>query len=531
MPHEVEIGGQSRWQHYLHDPQAILAEPPPTEPTFTESIENLGARIRARVGKVRFERDLAAGHPEIRRLVGEDEKRRATIARYGWLNNTALFRSAFETRRLRLLNSLFLAGGKFGAQPSIRDVAARDLSLRISEASVRFRLDHPDAKPDRQGMWKTREGFADVIRLVIEGPGARTFADAEETSLETDLTDILVSLVVAAELNYRASAAEGHRRELEWRRRLEDDLRKSCEEAERKALQARIAAEAARRAALLSMASDLRAADEIRALVQRVRATFPEGVDVGAGDVREGPTDMGGVAPWSRWALDVAERLDPVSRLQIDPSGHARLADPVWADADTDRSRAGRLVERAGDGPWGKLKELPTKGNISAVNIPHASIVFDLHDTKEVTAELLGGNGRATETVAYANLVSFTCLKAFAFEHRRERKDAHDLLYCLEHVDGGTEAAVVVFAEALAGPHAEVIGDALTILARRFTDAVPDEGYLREGPVAVAKFEVDGADDDEDVRQQRSLRQRDVNTLIRRFLAGLEVELARVHGR
>jgi hypothetical protein len=178
----------------------------------------------------------------------------------------------------------------------------------------------------------------------------------------------------------------------------------------------------------------------------------------------------------------------------------------------------------------GKLQELPTKGNISAVNIPHASIVFDLHDTKEVTAELLGGNGRATETVAYANLVSFTCLKAFAFEHRRERKDAHNLLYCLEHVDGGTEAAVAIFAEALAGPHAAVIGDALTILARRFTDPVPEEGYLREGPIAVAKFEVDGADDDEDVRQQRALRQRDVNALIRRFLAGVGVDSARVPG-
>jgi hypothetical protein len=54
----------------------------------------------------------------------------------------------------------------------------------------------------------------------------------------------------------------------------------------------------------------------------------------------------------------------------------------------------------------GKVQELPTKGNISAVNIPHASIVFDLHDSMEVTAELLGGNGRATETVLYANLVS-----------------------------------------------------------------------------------------------------------------------------
>ncbi len=98
------------------------------------------------------------------------------------------------------------------------------------------------------------------------------------------------------------------------------------------------------------------------------------------------------------------------------------------------------ILEFLADDPklgGGKVQELPTEGNVSAMNIPHASIVFDLHDTIEITAELLGGNGRATETVSYANIVSFTCLKAFAFDQRHERKDAHDLVYCLEHGDGG----------------------------------------------------------------------------------------------
>src|SRR3546814_4123003 len=81
----------------------------------------------------------------------------------------------------------------------------------------------------------------------------------------------------------------------------------------------------------------------------------------------------------------------------------------------------------------GKVKVLPTEGNVSALNIPHASMVFDLHDKTELTAELLDGEGLATETVRYANIVSFTCLKAFAFDHRNARKDAHDLVYCLEH--------------------------------------------------------------------------------------------------
>lgn len=79
----------------------------------------------------------------------------------------------------------------------------------------------------------------------------------------------------------------------------------------------------------------------------------------------------------------------------------------------------------------GKVKPLPTEGNISALNVPHSSMVFDLHDSTNVTAELLGGEGVTTETIRYANIVSFVCLKALAFEDRAERKDAHDLVYLL----------------------------------------------------------------------------------------------------
>ncbi len=107
--------------------------------------------------------------------------------------------------------------------------------------------------------------------------------------------------------------------------------------------------------------------------------------------------------------------------------------------------------ERAG----GKVQELPAKGKVSALNIPHASMVFDFYESAEITAELLGDNGVITETVRYADVVSFTCLKAFAFESRFEPKDAHDLVYCLDHVEGGTEATIAAFSKALETGHRE----------------------------------------------------------------------------
>jgi hypothetical protein len=139
----------------------------------------------------------------------------------------------------------------------------------------------------------------------------------------------------------------------------------------------------------------------------------------------------------------------------------------------------------------------------------------------EVTADLLGQNGRATESIPYANIVSFTSLKAFAFDNRRENKDAHDLVYCLEHGDGGLDGSIAKFREALAGKHGETVHAALAILLKRFCDPKPDEGHFREGPVAAARFEIDGDDQDSEVREQRALRQRAVNNVISQLLGAL----------
>ncbi|CAA7615805.1 antitoxin [Magnetospirillum sp. UT-4] len=174
----------------------------------------------------------------------------------------------------------------------------------------------------------------------------------------------------------------------------------------------------------------------------------------------------------------------------------------------------------APDGAAGRLQPLPTEGNISAINIPHSSMVFDLHEDVPVTAELLGGNGLATETVQYADVVSFTCLKAFAFDQRAERKDAHDLVYCLEHAEAGIDAIVGQFLNAQATRHRDTIGEALGILARHFCDDETGEGYRKDGPVAVARFEADT--DDEGDRDRRVLRQRQASDIVGRLVSRLK---------
>jgi len=181
------------------------------------------------------------------------------------------------------------------------------------------------------------------------------------------------------------------------------------------------------------------------------------------------------------------------------------------------------VLELLADAPQiagGRVQPLPTDGTISALNISHSSIVFDLHQVTELRAELLGENGLAIERVKHADIVSFTCLKAFAFDQRFERKDAHDLVYCIEHAPGGLGSVAASFRQALSGSHQGVVRQALDILRRRFADDETSEGFRKDGPVAVAKFEI-GEQANPDEREARVLRQRQVSDAIDRLLSEL----------
>lgn len=177
------------------------------------------------------------------------------------------------------------------------------------------------------------------------------------------------------------------------------------------------------------------------------------------------------------------------------------------------------ILELLADDPelgGGKVQPLPTKGSISALNIPHASMVFELHERRDISAELLDDNGVATETIRHADIVCFTCLKAFALDQRYERKDAHDLVYCIEHFEAGLDAVVEAFKAALAGKHRAPVEAALGILAKRFADDAAAQGFEKDGPVAVSRFELG---EDAAQRDARIRRQRDVSGLIMDLLS------------
>jgi hypothetical protein len=211
------------------------------------------------------------------------------------------------------------------------------------------------------------------------------------------------------------------------------------------------------------------------------------------------------------------ENLKKMGFERAENSAGAKLS---WRWQTRTKHNALVVLELLADAPeltGGKVQPLPTEGTISALNIPHSSIVFDLHEVTEISAELLSGNGIATEKLKHANLISFTCLKSFAFDQRFERKDAHDLIYCIEHSPGGLDIVANSFRKELAGKHGSVIQESLLILRRRFASDENTDGYLKDGPVSVAKFEL-GEMDEPELREARILRQRQVSDIIEQFL-------------
>jgi hypothetical protein len=216
--------------------------------------------------------------------------------------------------------------------------------------------------------------------------------------------------------------------------------------------------------------------------------------------------------------LTLEENLKKMGFERAENDRHQKLS---WRWQTRTEHGALMVLELLADAPeiaGGKVQPLPTEGAISALNIPHSSIVFDLHQVTEIEAELLGGDGITIERIKHANLVSFTCLKVFAFDQRFERKDAHDLIYCMEHAPEGVEAVAQVFRQEREGKHGDVVKNALAILHTRFAQTGQTEGYRKDGPVAVAKFEL-GESDESEQREARALRQREASDVIEQLLA------------
>ncbi len=110
MNEEIIVGGRGQYRSRgwtFEEPNAPL----PLAPTFSEPLEEVSRRVAVDIGKVTCPKTVRDWHPVIWRILQKDDERKKKRgeARYSFAWDEPLFETAIERRRLRILNSLFLA--------------------------------------------------------------------------------------------------------------------------------------------------------------------------------------------------------------------------------------------------------------------------------------------------------------------------------------------------------------------------------------------------------------------------------------
>lgn len=115
-------------------------------------------------------------------------------------------------------------------------------------------------------------------------------------------------------------------------------------------------------------------------------------------------------------------------------------------------------------------------------------------------------------------------LKAIAFDQRAENKDAGDLVHVMRYAGTPEQVGDEIVKRYHSGAHDQAILDALEALQNRFCDGDGVEGYLRNGPIAAARFKL-GLDDEDD--EERVREQLDVAGLVMEIVSYVQ---SQIHG-
>lgn len=298
----VTIGQERNW--YRDEP--IGDVPPP--PEFSESIETVVERARQLVGRVTVPRNLDRPHHLVAKLLAKDEVRRQKAAESGYFWDKPRFEAPAAQRRLRLINTLFLALSRVGCRPDYGGKEADQLYAHVGDQVVRFAIVPVKSGRQFDSMFGDEAASPRLpLRLVIEStidppPGTgKEWQDADKPALETVISEVMVSILVFAEAHYRGGELYRHRRLLERKLEQEEAIRKAKELAEQQKREAELKRQQERRRQLFVQARNWRQAADVREFVAAVRRHTESEIHLEA------------LEAWTSWALSEADALDPLN--------------------------------------------------------------------------------------------------------------------------------------------------------------------------------------------------------------------------
>lgn len=325
--------GYSDWNKREEEDRALMVADIPPPPDFTEPLVDLVTRITKLVGHVPPSRNLKSPHRAIAKLLADDAERleKWRQSSYSSFLDEPFYAAPYEQRRLKLVDAIFKAAARADMAPSVpRHRNPGEFTVRVCDSRVQFTLGKPD---EERVSWRVtsdiRRPASEPMQLKIawwsEKPEGLIleWTDKPDTPLETLLSQIVVHLIAAAEMQIRICEHQWYERLKQRKAELIEAERKRQEEAVRKERERQRRLEKARIEKLLHEAMSLRLADDIRRYVAAVNARNAES---------PAPLPEAQMADWSRWALEQAERIDPVETLAfLQPVPEEKNAEPAPA--------------------------------------------------------------------------------------------------------------------------------------------------------------------------------------------------------
>ena len=296
------------------------AEPMPSTGPFTtaavpEDLEELRAQELKAIGRVRVPRSLDRPHSGLIALLRKEKQRRDKNAGRDWQLDPPKFDGPLDQRKLRLTNAILLALAGRGHTGNVSEASSQIHGRAIvggTYLGLRFEVvgRHRTIVQDHYKRPAPDLPASTPLALWID-PGfdarrSKSWEDDEDGKLETKVGAIAAGIIVAGEAQFRRSLRDREAR-LE-QERLEQERRR----------QARLDEMNRQRVADLLASGDLlRRSQEIRAVVQRVRAALLDSGQVDAATFRV----------WEQWALAEADKLDPILSGQVQTHLHAPTLD------------------------------------------------------------------------------------------------------------------------------------------------------------------------------------------------------------
>lgn len=311
-----------RFRDVLTETPPMSGDGPFVSKAVPEDLDELRAQEMKAIGRVGAPALSERYHPGLKSIVDQEGKRRAKLEASPSHWDGPHFDFPVARRQLRILNGVFLALAKRGHSGSAYDnngelsatavVGDTRVSLQVAIAGkVRTVLRHGYHRPDPALPASTPLLFK--VEPQRDGSALEVLCDDKDGKLEAKIAAITASIIVAGEREFR----------LELRREIErkEQARLANEKARREKL---AALNQQRIADLLKSGELLRQAEEIRALVLRVRA---------AAAVDAALLDQQTFDDWEAWARAEADKIDPVLSGQI----HSHLRPPTLDCAELGR--------------------------------------------------------------------------------------------------------------------------------------------------------------------------------------------------